>query len=301
MKCTRIIFYIIYFNRLYDLSIRSDPLYYTILYEMTQYTETSASYDDMVEKWDTGHTIIFSARSGLFSTAIKCFTQSKFTHVGMVVKTDYFDDNVDKNFVDPNSLYLWHSIDKPYKYIRNVIGNNLKNGPQLSPLKMALFCYEGTLWSRELKKGPNGGDPIELDTDRLIGAMEDISPLPYEKDVRQLVLSAMDGMSCFDNPQIGANEIDSSYFCSELIVKMLVDMKVAHSSVNPSEYTPSDFYDSNDTISNSMIRPYFYGRNVWKVQQPKTVNIDSIFVPGFKMTLSNEFSIPDLFMDRWGA
>lgn len=182
-----------------------------------------ANYDDVRNNIKTGDIILFSGKGGI-SHGIKLVTNSKWSHVGMVLRLP-----------DSKAVFLWEST--TLSNLKDAIDGVAKRGVQLVLLSDRLRTYSGEVSVRHLENHEISNDEYM----KLMRLREEVRNRPYEEDKIELIKAAYDG-------PFGRNEEDlSSLFCSELVaeayqrVGLLRDEN--HGGLPSNEYTPKDFSD----------------------------------------------------------
>ncbi len=185
-------------------------------------TTITAAYDRTRKSLDTGDIVLFSGK-GPISQGIKRFTFSKWSHVGMVIKSHEFD-----------SILLWEST--TLTDIPDLESGNLLKGVQIVPLSQRIALYNGGISIRKLTIGRTKKRIASL-----VKLRKELRGKKYEKSNLELIRSAYDG-------PFGHNTEDlSSLFCSELVAEayqamgLLPDDKKSEDYKPSNEYTPADF------------------------------------------------------------
>ena len=176
------------------------------------------AYNNIRPRMNTGDIVLFSGKGGI-STGIKWFTQSKWSHVGMVLRLPEWD-----------AVLIWEST--TLDDVAEIESGKARKGVQIVPLSERLRKYPGEASIRLLK------------ADRTPEMLKDLSLLraevkgrPYEKDKLELFKAAYEG-------PFGDNVEDlSSLFCSELIAEAYQRMGLLSDKKPSNEYTPKDFSD----------------------------------------------------------
>ena len=102
-----------------------------------------------MDNLQTGDLILFNYKgnncSGFLSKLIKWGTNSKFTHIGMVLKNPKFD-----NIPQLEGIYVWESGYEGYKDPQD---GKIKLGVQITPLEEILDSYKdkGSVYIRKLE------------------------------------------------------------------------------------------------------------------------------------------------------
>jgi hypothetical protein len=240
---------------------------------VSKFEDTSRNFDDIKNSLKTGDIVLFSGESE-WSNIIKVATDSNWSHVGMIVKTNRLNNNSfirNENDEDEN-LYLWHSTDIPtgtsiflhdYSKINHRINNNIndfvqeinfnpyfcKSGVQLNPLDYALKSYRGKIAIRPLVvQSEKWEKMIEDNLIKILPWMKNESPKLYEQDYMSMLNAAKSSnmvSSRYDNST-------DSYFCSELTTHTYIKLNLLFEKVNPEAITPKMFSTENDLINDSL-------------------------------------------------
>lgn len=180
------------------------------------------SYAEIRSQLNTGDLVLFSCKNNFFSLAIQLITNSKWSHVGMVVK-------------DPRQdvVYLWEST--TLSDIKDIVDNKFKKGVQLVLLSERLANYQGIVAIRQLQ-----GINLTNDTQamqELTRLRQELKDRPYEQHKLELLNATIDTFG-----DLFKNEKDlSSIFCSELVAEAYQRMGLLDLSEPSNEYTPKDF------------------------------------------------------------
>lgn len=112
---------------------------------MTKQQKTKESnYKINLDELQTGDILLFGNHKYLFSKMVEWWTQSKFSHIGIVLR--------DPTYINPElkGLYLWESGAEPYAESED---NQVKWGVQISKLEDKLAQHEdGYVYWRHLNK-----------------------------------------------------------------------------------------------------------------------------------------------------
>ena len=192
-------------------------------------------YSDIRDSLNTGDLVLFSGK-GRISGLIRWFTKSKWSHIGMVIKS-----------IDLDALLLWEST--TLSKIKDIHSLTATHGVQLVALSERVNSYDGAIGIRKLECV--GMTPVMMQS--LRDFRTEIKGRPYEQSKIELIKSAYDGPG-------GHNDEDlSSIFCSEMVAEAYQRMGLLTEDKSSNEYTPADF--GNDL-------PLFEGRlsNVIKIE-----------------------------------
>ena len=178
------------------------------------------AYNDVRHEINTGDIVLFSGSGGI-SHGIKLVTNSKWSHVGMVLRLPQY-----------KAVFLWEST--TLSNLKDAIDGRIKKGVQLILLSDRLQTYNGDVCLRPLKN-----HQVSLESyGNLMDLRESLRNRPYEKDQIELIRAAYDG-------PLGDNAEDlSSLFCSELAAEAYQALGLLQSppiGTPSNEFTPSDF------------------------------------------------------------
>ena len=177
------------------------------------------AYANLRPQMKTGDIVLFSGKGGI-STGIKWFTNSRWSHVGMVLR-----------LIEWDAILLWEST--TLSNIADVESGKERKGVQIVPLSERIKKYDGEISVRMLDQKPTPEMHKELSLLR-----EEVKGRPYEKSKIELFKAAYDG-------PFGRNNEDlSSLFCSELVAEAYQRMGLLSEDKASNEYTPKDFSDA---------------------------------------------------------
>jgi hypothetical protein len=186
--------------------------------------KSKTTYDRLRPKLGTGDIVLFSGKGGI-SAGIKWFTNSRWSHVGMVLVLPEFE-----------SVMLWEST--TLSKLRDKDTDVPRSGVQLVLLSDKLVDYPGDVAMRLLDTKDRAPFLAPLSKLRL-----KLRGRPYEKDTIELINAAYDG-------PFGENIEDlSSLFCSELVAAAYQELKLLPRTKAANEYTPADFSTENKNLA----------------------------------------------------
>ena len=178
------------------------------------------TYEDARNDLCTGDIVLFSGKGGLSHT-IKLATNSKWSHVGMVLRLP-----------DSHAAFLWEST--TLTNLKDAIDGRVKRGVQLVLLSDRVRTYDGEISIRHLRDHTIG-DTSYLD---LMAFRQEVRGRAYEQGKLELIKAAYDG-------PLGHNQEDlSSLFCSELVAEAYQRLGLLQEppqGLPSNEYTPRDF------------------------------------------------------------
>ena len=107
------------------------------------------SEQKILSQAQTGDLILCNGRNSFFSSFVEFFTNSKFSHIGIIYKNPDFE--IKKQDQDPNNLYL---IEANINNETDSLSGSLKNGVELVSLNKFFDSYRssknGYLYYRKL-------------------------------------------------------------------------------------------------------------------------------------------------------
>ncbi len=183
------------------------------------------NYMDVRSQLNTGDIVLFSCKDNFLSIAIQLITNSKWSHVGMVLK-DHKKD----------VIYLWEST--TLSNIKDIIDNELKKGVQLVLLSERIKYYHGVIAIRQLQgvRLDDGSEEVQ----ELIKLRQEIKNRPYEKHKLELLIAVIDTVGEFFK---NCKDL-SSIFCSELVAEAYQRMGLLDGELPSNEYVPKDFSEA---------------------------------------------------------
>lgn len=186
-------------------------------------TIVTKRYDSTRPSLKTGDIILFSGK-GAFSAGIKWFTNSQWSHVGMVLNLPEYD-----------SVMLWEST--TLSNIKDAETGVQHRGVQLVYLSDRVRQYNGDIRYRKLKANIT---PKMIND--LMQFRKSVRGRAYEENKLELLKSAYDGW-------FGDNQKDlSSLFCSELVAESYYAMGLMKQPPPSNEYTPADWSSKNKKL-----------------------------------------------------
>ncbi len=218
----------------------------------------------------TGDLLLF-AGVGWISCEIRCATFSKYSHVGLIIKTDAFKKRVKRLVdgteqivevdVDANQLYMLHSIDGAINGIKDILTNKVRSGVQINSLTKCMRRCTAQVHFRQLilkKEGPyiyeqeirtfspkkekqrtasqlrNRDFNLNAKDSKLSYFLQRVKGMPYEMKLMEMAEATM---FCMSHPE----DTKDSFFCSELVADFYKTFGILPQNANASEYIPKDF------------------------------------------------------------
>jgi hypothetical protein len=162
-------------------------------------------YTELRSQMQTGDLILFSGNT-FVSKCIEFFTNSKISHVGLIIKLS-------------DILYCYEVIGSGVRLID--LNYRIKTYP-------GICYYRSVLWFR----------PLDI-TDQFLKLREEFKNKKYEKDIFEFIGSAWDKV-------FGLNKRDLKYlFCSEMVAEIYQRWEILDTKKSSNEYTPDDFSKIN--------------------------------------------------------
>jgi hypothetical protein len=227
----------------------------------------------------TGDILLF-AGSGCNSCEIQFATWSIYSHIAIVLKTDHFKKRRRKSKdsdewievdVDPNQLYMLHSINGEIKGVKDLLTGKSRSGVQINSLTKCMSCCIADVHFRQLllpKKGPYIREQAEREppmsksvqrtrdqirnedfdlnnkNSKIYRFIKWVQRKPYELVFMDMVDAAV---CCMPHPE----NKKESFFCSELVADFYKFFGILPDNINTSEYIPKDFAIMSDLKLNS--------------------------------------------------
>lgn len=236
----------------------------------------------------TGDILLF-AGSGCNSCKIQFATWSIYSHIAIILKTDHFkkrrrkspdsDEWIESDEdVDPNQLYMLHSINGEIKGVKDLLTGKPRSGVQINSLTKCMSCCIADVHFRQLllpKNGPyikeqaerepqkDGRRTTQQIRDEDFNLNDENSKInrfikwvrrkPYELVFMDMVDSAV---CCMPHPE----NKKESFFCSELVADFYKFFGFLPDNINTSEYIPKDFANMSDpNLDSEYEETYPYG------------------------------------------
>ena len=149
------------------------------------------------DKFNTGDILMFSGKSIIPSWFIETFTDSIFSHTGIVLRNPQFCDR------KLEGLYILQSLSACKE--PDAESGTYKFGVQITELKSMIKNYDGAVYWRKLCTSRN-----EKFYDTLKNIHDNIHNKPYDLDV-------CDWVKAYFNIHIGDEQLNSRYICSALV------------------------------------------------------------------------------------
>tara|TARA_B100000676_G_C17695137_1_gene638394 strand:+ start:64 stop:717 length:654 start_codon:yes stop_codon:yes gene_type:complete len=189
---------------------------------------------------ETGDIILFSGRDSIISSIVEGFTNSKWSHVGMVLRSPtYINEKL-------TGLYLWESGAENYPDSED---NKKKYGVQITDLVKMIGQYEGIVVWRKLQWKP---EDLEVKM-RIIH--DTIHDRPYDLDIFDFIFTKLgidmspDKYNSMILNWFGYNprKLDKLY-CSSLVAYIYTELGLLPKKTNWTNIFPKYFSSENNTL-----------------------------------------------------
>ena len=194
------------------------------------------NYDNIKESLNTGDIILFASTDSILSQIIDLFTESKYSHVAMVIKNPKF-----LGHDLPDDIYIIESTG--LEHVKDVEDNEYKFGIQLRLFKEVYESHNGRLYWRKLVCTKNDEFYKNLTYAHSIvhNRIYDVNPVDWIK-------------SCFDI-EIGNVQKKKTFFCSALVAFLCVSLNILNKNtpwtiVRPKDLGTEKGHRSNITFVN---------------------------------------------------
>jgi len=181
------------------------------------------SWAGLLKRARTGDLILFSG-TGRDSAVVRSWSGSRWTHIGMVVRSD------DSLYGTIQRLFLWNADSCQSR--RNLLNGKYKEGVQLNDLRLYLDTYPGYAYYCPLMGGRSVGK------DELKPLYRELSGKPFNHQCVEL-------LRCTQGPgggYLGRKQADpDKWFCSQLIAESLMFLGLMGGSIPTNEYHPASF------------------------------------------------------------
>ena len=208
---------------------------------------------DILNNLNTGDLILFQGKHSLISSLINIFTNSRWTHIGIVLKDPEF---IDKQL---NGLYLWESGKEDFPDSED---NKYKYGTQIVDLKEKIDIYDGIVVARRLKCNRD-----KFDT-KLKIIHNTVHNKPYDDNIFDFIMTKL-GIKQLDQGNfkyrllnwLGYNprKVDKMY-CSSLVAYIYTELGLIDANTRWTDIFPVYFSSENPNLKllNATLGPEEY-------------------------------------------
>lgn len=186
---------------------------------------------DAVAQAETGDVILF-AGSADSSKRIRRLTQSRFSHVVVVVKEPGIADG---------KACIWQATSSHHQ---GILVDKVRPGIQLNYLDTMVKDYLGedanaVICLRKLNISAKGREQLQQHFHKLSAFITEMDGKPYTDDMDGLYIM---GLMEIDNP----NKED--FFCAGLVADALMKLEVLNSNLRQYQYAPRDFSEAQANL-----------------------------------------------------
>lgn len=206
------------------------------------------------DRLSTGDIVLFHNSCSIINKFIQLGTRSEWTHVGVIVHQVNLYPHRGPMLLETNRSFDDNLVDISTNTI-------VKAGSRVVDLRERLMLANDENISFFKLHGPPQNPEIqEVKVQRL---MAEYTLLPYEKNLPELILSAIDFGRYTEN-----KSNLSTQFCSELVAHFLQEMQILSRRLPPNEYVPGDF--AKPQFKRSLVHRHTYeGPYTWKTTYTK--------------------------------
>ena len=177
----------------------------------------------------TGDLVLFCTQpTGIFSffdSLIKYFSDSPYTHIGMVIK----ESKLGHKKLDDSKTYIWES---GYEGTPDPQDGKTRLGVQLTDLESMMKRYQGKLYVRKL-------DCPELESKRIFNK-ELLGNLQAQVYGKPYDLNIVDWLGAFNRSDYRPQKVDR-FWCSAFVGYIYTKAKILKDTTDWSILRPSDF------------------------------------------------------------
>ena len=191
----------------------------------------SLNYD--IKKLKTGDVLLFHNNTysiwnpiSIFSRLIEYFTNSSYSHVGIILKDPTWIDQ------DLKGIYVWESS---YEGTPDPQDNKIKFGVQLTPLSEMMKKRHETLYIR----------PLYTSTPKL--TLEVLKKIHYTVYDKPYDVVPLDWICAYDRSRIH-KRTTKRFFCSALVSYIFTEAGIVSKDTDWSIIWPSDFASDNNNL-----------------------------------------------------
>lgn len=222
------------------------------------------SFEDIIlntklSKMKSGDIILFSGKNSIISSIIKWWTDSFYSHVGIVlVNPKIYSDNI---FKELKGVYL---IESGYESnIEDAFEHRHKFGVQIVPLIDVIKNYNGNIYWRGLNLD-NSSMTRELVNIRMSSIYKNIRDKPYDLNLFDLLCCNLNifypEITC-RNPIINWFLHDTQkrdkFVCSALVAYFYTKIGFLPEITHWTECTPKFFSDENTKVNSSLLKDVY--------------------------------------------
>jgi len=183
-------------------------------------------FKEISKDWKTGDIVLFNTTSGWFAKFVEYFTNSLYSHVGMIIKDPKFTE---KPLV---GLYFWESSDEDFPDAED---GKIKFGVEIVDMEKILE-HNTNLYYRKLCLD----DGFELDHEKLKQIHDVAHNKPYDTNIVDWILA-------WFRKDIKKQKTDR-FWCSALVGYIYSKLGLLPEDIDWSILRPSDFSTETNTL-----------------------------------------------------
>ncbi|KAK3273858.1 hypothetical protein CYMTET_17930 [Cymbomonas tetramitiformis] len=188
--------------------------------------EATVTYSELLPQLQTGDLVLFSGAT-VSGAVIKLFSNSRFSHVGIVIK--------DVHEFDPDEAFVWESSTNKAG-LTDVVSGEVRHGVELLSLEAKVNSgWYDEVAIRHLMVPEDKRRGIATTLRRI---QKEWQGRPYEISRLEMLNAIVDieGVKMFEN-----TKDLSSLFCSELVAEAYMELGLLSTELPSNEYVPEDF------------------------------------------------------------
>ena len=207
--------------------------------------------NNYLNNMNTGDIILFSGRHSIISSIIKWWTNSYYSHIGMVFKNPYV--SVNGIFKELRGVYL---LESGYESIPDAEDNVKKYGVQIVPLRDVIKKYDGTIFWRKLNLNATtfSNETINFHISKIYTYIKD---KPYDLNIVDLLSANINlykpiPIKLYNYPILNWFRHDTQkqdrFVCSALIAYVYTKLEFLPQITHWTECVPKFFSNENDKL-----------------------------------------------------
>lgn len=203
---------------------------------------SSSNEFPIFSKFDTGDILLFGSDNSIISSLIRWWCDSKWSHVGIILK--------DPVYIDP-LLKGYYLLESSYEDIDDAVDHIQKYGVQIVPLEDVFNSYNGYIYWRKL----NHTLPMYTLNSDLTLLYDSIKNKPYDLclyDLFSLKMNINTPPKISNTPLLNWFRYDhtkmDSFICSGLVAYIYTELEFLNKDTQWSECMPKYFSSENEKL-----------------------------------------------------
>lgn len=191
----------------------------------------------------TGDLILFNGKKSIISSLIEWYTNSKYSHIGIVLKNPVVYDN-NYEIKRLKGLYL---LESGAESVPDCVDNVLKYGVQIISLEKKIKNYSGNVYFRKLNTN------IDCINSNIFKIYNEIKNKPYDLSFNDLLRT--NNINIFNKPKLYEYSLlnwfafdyhkRDTFYCSSLVAYVYVRLGLLDKSIEWSICNPKFFSSEN--------------------------------------------------------